>query len=293
MATHQKSIMKEALDRFESRMAIGESRREAKRVIRAEQGPTWSVSTGKLHSFKTRGIYQEHTLKFITWARAKYGVKRLVDLDARAEELASEFLQARLAESKSAYTLKVERAALRFFFMNSELAAGVKLPPRTRSSITRSRHPVLHDRYFQPKNWQPMLKFLEGTGLRRNEVRTLTCRDVYTGMDGKLYVHVDNGKGGRPREVPVLPGREDDVRAVVAEREPEERVFARIPGHLDVHSYRRLFAQALYLYYAPGRVLPSAEGRLKRSDYDRDAAQKVSEALGHNRIDVVLRHYIR
>ncbi len=149
------------------------------------------------------------------------------------------------------------------------------------------------DRYFQPKNWQPMLKFLEGTGLRRSEVRTLTCHDVYTGMDGKLYVHVDNGKGGRPREVPVLPGREDDIRAVVAEREPGERVFVHIPGHLDVHSYRRLFAQALYLSYAPGRTLPPADGRLKRSDYDRDAAQKVSEALGHNRIDVVLRHYIR
>ncbi len=68
-----------------------------------------------MHSFKTRGVYQEHTLKFITWARESYGIKRLVDLDARAEELSSEFLQARLAESKSAYTLKVERAALRFF----------------------------------------------------------------------------------------------------------------------------------------------------------------------------------
>ncbi|GAC1407403.1 MAG: hypothetical protein NVSMB49_27360 [Ktedonobacteraceae bacterium] len=116
MATHQRSIIKETLDRLESRMAIGESRRDAKRAIRAEQGPTWSVSTGKLHSFKTRAVYQEHVLKFITWARSSYGIKRLMDLDARAEELASEFLQAHIVESKSAYTLQVERATLRFFF---------------------------------------------------------------------------------------------------------------------------------------------------------------------------------
>ncbi|GAC1407401.1 MAG: hypothetical protein NVSMB49_27350 [Ktedonobacteraceae bacterium] len=85
------------------------------------------------------------------------------------------------------------------------------MPRRTHSSITRSRKPVQHDRYFQPKNWQTMLKFLEGPGLRLSEVRNLTCRDVYTGMDGKLYVHVNNGKGGQPREVPVLPECEDDV----------------------------------------------------------------------------------
>ncbi len=106
-------------------------------------------------------------------------------------------------------------------------------------------------------------------------------------------MHVANGKGGRWRDVPVLPGREEDVLSVRGERDLDEVVFARIPKHLDVHSYRREFAQALYLFHAPGRDLPPATGRLKPADYDRAAAQRVTEALGHNRIDVVLRHYIR
>lgn len=75
-------------------------------------------------------------------------------------------------------------------------------------------------------------------------------------------------------------------------RAPEELAFARIPKHMDVHSYRRAYAQALYLFYAPGRSLPPAVGRLKPGDYDRTAAKHVTEALSHNRIDV-LRHYIR
>jgi hypothetical protein len=60
-----------------------------------------------------------------------------------------------------------------------------------------------------------------------------------------------------------------------------------------VHSYRREYVQALYLYHAPGRTLPPATGRLKANDYDRDAAYEVTLALGHNRIDVVLCHYLR
>jgi hypothetical protein len=62
---------------------------------------------------------------------------------------------------------------------------------------------------------------------------------------------------------------------------------------MDVHSYRRDSAQRRYLQHAPGQVLPPPEGRLSRDDYDPAATQEVSSALGHNRLDVVLRHYLR
>jgi len=168
----------------------------------------------------------------------------------------------------------------------------VRFPSRERAKITRSRGPKQHDRHFQPENWPTLLQFLSATGLRRQEVHDLHVRDILE-RDGRVLVHVANGKGGRWRDVPVLPGREEDVLSVRGERDPDEVVFARIPRHLDVHSYRREFAQALYLSHAASRDLPSASGRLKPSDYDRTAAQRVTEALGHNRIDVVLRHYIR
>jgi hypothetical protein len=62
---------------------------------------------------------------------------------------------------------------------------------------------------------------------------------------------------------------------------------------MDVHSYRRDSAQQRYLQHAPGQALPPPEGRLRRDDYDPAATQEVSWALGHNRLDVVLRHYLR
>ncbi len=104
---------------------------------------------------------------------------------------------------------------------------------------------------------------------------------------------VRNGKGGKSRTVPVLVGHERDVLCLREGRQDDELVFSRIPKHLDVHSYRRAYAQALYLSLAPGRSLPPPTGHLNPSTYDADAVMAVSEALGHNRKDVVLRHYLR
>ena len=77
------------------------------------------------------------------------------------------------------------------------------------------------------------------------------------------------------------------------ESPPDAHVFEHLAKHMDIHSYRRQYTQALYQYYTQGRVLPPVQGRLKRNTYDRDAAERVSWSLGHTRIDVVLRHYLR
>ena len=291
-AAHCKSIVRETIERLDTKMAIGESRRDAKVALREEQGATWSVSTGKIHSFKTRGTYQEHVVRFVKWARATHHMISLSQLDPRADELATAYLQQRLAESKSPYTLQAERAALRLFFANRALAVTVPLPRRARTAITRSRGEKSHDRHFQPANWPTLIRFLEATGLRRKELRELRVGDILVQGD-QVLVHVLNGKGGLERRVPVLPGREGDVLAVRVGRDPNEAAFPRIPKHLDVRSYRRAYAQTLYLSYAPGRSLPPAQGRLKRSDYDRDAAERVSLALGHRRVDVATQHYLR
>lgn len=291
-AAHRKSIVRQAIDRLDTKMAISQSRRDAKQVIREEQGTTWSVSTGRIHSFKTRSTYQEHAIRFVKWAREVHHMISLPQLDPRADELATTYLQQRLAEGKSPYTLQAERAALRLFFNDRALASTVAIPRRERANITRSRGPKQHDRHFQPANWPELVRFSQAAGLRRHELRALRCRDIFY-RDGQLLVHVASGKGGLARDVPVVAGREVDALAVSEGRDPDALVFARIPKHYDAHSYRREYAQALYLQYAPGRTLPPAQGRLKRSDYDRDAAERVSHALGHQRVDVATRHYLR
>lgn len=274
-------------------MAIGESRYVLKQEMRAEGEKQWNFSTGRIHSHKTRTTYQEHTLRFVHWARQAYGVTHLAELDARADELATAWLLGELAAEKSPYTLQVERSALRMFFSNRELAGEVKLPRRVRENITRSRGPAARDRHFQPAHWPELMTVERAFGLRRNELAHLKVQDIYQDRAGRLVAHVLNGKGGKEREVPVLPGREEDVLAVVSGRKADERIFTRLPVHADIHALRREYAQALYQCYAPGRKLPPPHGQLSHLDYDKAAALRVSEALGHRRLDVVLRHYLR
>jgi Phage integrase, N-terminal SAM-like domain len=291
-AAHRKSIVRETIERLDGKMAIGESRRDAKITIRKEGGPTWSVSTGRIHSYKTRTTYQEQCIRFVKWAREQHHISSLAELDPHAHELATAYLQQQVASDKSPYTVQVERAALRLFFTDRTLASTVAIPRRERANITRSRGPKQHDRHFQPENWPRLVRFLQAVGLRRHELHVVCCRDIGE-RDGHLTVHVKSGKGGLERYAPVLAGREMDVLSMSQGREPEELVFSRIPKHVDVHSYRREYAQSLYLQYAPGRSLPPVTGRLKRKDYDWEAAKLVSYALGHQRVDVATRHYLR
>ncbi|HEX6800644.1 MAG TPA: site-specific integrase, partial [Ktedonobacterales bacterium] len=272
-----------------------ESRHAAKVAARAAGERNWSVSDGRIHAFRTRKSYQAIVLRLVKWSATtqSQGFRSLDDLDAQAEELVSRYLADGLAAGKSAWTLKTERSAFRLFFGQRNLAASVNLPPRRRTDITRSRRPATRDATFDPAHWSELLTFLNATGLRRSEVTHIHVRDVYDDAEGRLRVAV-KGKGGKWRTVPVLEEHADAVRALIAGRAPEERLFSRIPSHLDIHAVRRRFAQETYRRASGGRPLPSqVRTRLAKGAVDPAAVRQVSEALGHNRLDVTTTHYLR
>jgi len=114
----RKGMIFAAIERLDSLMAIGESRREAKIAIRNTLPigeKRWSISSGKMHSHITRKGYQEHVLHFLNWCRDTHDLHRLDHVDERADELASAYLTMRIEHKKSPYTLQAERSALRLF----------------------------------------------------------------------------------------------------------------------------------------------------------------------------------
>ena len=87
----RKSIIREAIERLDSLMAIGTSRFQAKQAQRAASPDVgWTVSTGRIHSHTTRKVYQQHILAFINWARTQHGITRLAWLEERADELVTD-----------------------------------------------------------------------------------------------------------------------------------------------------------------------------------------------------------
>jgi integrase len=281
-----------ALQRLDALMADGQKRSEAKAHAREHGEPIFAYTDGKIHAFETRNNYQKIIMRFIDWSRDEHGIKTLERLDERADEMASLYLSERMEKGYSAWTLQTERSALRTFFCDRELAADVTLPRRSRQNIVRSRLPARRDVHFQPNNWLPLIKFVQACGLRREELRDLRVRDIFYKTDGLLVIHVRKGKGGKERKVAVFPGREQDVLAMKEGRAETELVFDRLPSAMDIHAYRRRFAQELYERLS-GRTLPPREGRLQAQDFDREAAEQVTRQLGHNRVDVIFGPYIR
>jgi hypothetical protein len=296
MAKHP-SLIREALRRFDGLKAFGESRHALKAEQRDElraAGATiaWSHSTGKIHSLGTADTYKRQVLDYCAWAREMHGVRHLANLDNRAAELAAAWLSQQLAEHKSPHTVQMQRFALRMFHADRALGTDVAIPSRRREAITRSRGETAADRRIDPARWHALIAFLHATGLSRREVASLRVSQVDDAEGRALSIWVPNGKGGKARTVIVLFGAEDAVRQAIAGKQPEDKVFERIPVVLDVHACRRSYAQALYQALS-GRPLPPATGRLPPGSYDRAAVEMVSWSLGHRRTDVVLRHYLR
>jgi len=306
--TRQPSIIFEACARFDLLKAIGVSRYHLRRRLRADAAhrgvrlPPLAISTGRIHADKTLDTYKGIALRYVHWARELYGVRRLADLDDDAERLVVLYLVARRDAGDSPSTLKTTRAALRMFHRPAyvpeereerarSLGASVDLPLRRRAGITRSRAAVAMDGEIVLGRYVGIVTFCCATGLRRRELTALLTGDVY-GAGDTLVVEVRNGKGGKRRLAPVVPALQESVLCAVATRLPEDLLFPRIPVRLDIHSYRRAYAQALYRE-GDTRLLPPREGRLPRGSVDRERALYVSRALGHERIDVVVRHYLR
>lgn len=282
-----------AVQRLDAQMGDGQKRSLAKAEARARGESLFAFSDGKIHAFETRNNYQKIAMRFINWCRDTHTIRDLESIDEQADELVSFYLVERIEKQYSAWTLKTERSALRQFFQSRIIADSVDLPQRRRENIKRSRLPAKRDRHINLDNWQHVITFCLASGLRREELRDLYVRDVYVQpSDQRLVVCVVKGKGGKRRVVPVFPGREQAVLNAVANKASDEHVFGRVSSLLDIHSYRRQFAQELYEHLS-GRPLPPQHGRLQSKDFDRGVAEFVSHCLGHNRIDIIFGHYIR
>jgi hypothetical protein len=282
-----------ALERLDRLMATGQKRSEAKARARLRGESLFAFTDQRIHAFESRNNYQKIMMRFLNWCRDHYELRDLAHIETRADELASLYLAERIALNYSAWTLQTERSALRMFFQNRHLADMVELPKRRRADIKRSRRDAVRDQNINLDNWQHVIQFCLACGLRREELRDLYVRDVYVrASDQRLVVRVIKGKGGKWREVPVFPGREQAVLNVIEGREPDAPVFERISSLLDIHSYRRQFAQDLYEHLS-GRSPPPKAGRLEASDFDKEVALYVSRCLGHNRIDIVFQYYVR
>jgi hypothetical protein len=109
------------------------------------------------------------------------------------------------------------------------------------------------------------------------------------------------GKGGRLRDCPIVSPKEGVVEAVVERirnTPAGQNVWGKIPSRADIHSYRAEYCKTIYSLNArPIDQIPKSEryycrGDLKGIVYDKRAMAIASRALGHNRVSVIVGHYL-
>lgn len=312
MARKSPSIIKQVLMRLDDMTRFGQSKHLAKqeereRALAAGEKCNPAKVSG-IYSHKTYQVYKEHSLKFATWVRETYGIKNL----EAAREYVKEYLEKSINEGKSAWTVRTEAAALAKLYGCSSTDFGVKLPKRRREDIQRSRGEKIRDRDFSELRNRDIVDFCRGTGLRKKELSLVETRDVME-RNGNVYVRVRRGKGGKERVLVVVQKYKKHVlemrdRAI---EEGRERIFERIPSHMDVHSYRREYALGRYkeierdpIQYERARERWEAwkhergydgPDEYRRRDgrvFDRAILLEVSRNMGHNRVDVIARHYL-
>ena len=271
---------------LKSRLAIG----RPKRLDKADGSyRKW------IYSWQTYRSYMKQLGLFARWCKLQHNARYLKE----CRQYVAEYLQTR--SDLSVWTQKLDLAALQKLYQeypeDGQKPFGVELQPRLRQDIKRSRQQAIRDADFSVSNNADLITFCKCTGLRRSELQELRGTDITA--DG-LQLHVTrNTKGGRWRMAPIV-GTPAEIAMVqrMCKATGDGRVWPHVPSSADIHSYRADYCQRVYLQHArPIEQIPAVDRYYCRNDrkgiiLDRKAMLIASQALGHNRIDVIASHYL-
>lgn len=133
----------------------------------------------------------------------------------------------RMALGKSAWTVRLDAAALAKLYGCGMHDFGVPLPPRRRADIIRNRGDIDIGALLASRHGD-LVAFVYATGLRRHELKAVRPEDVEVRSDGTVIVQVRQGKGGKSRFVVAL----DDTPQRLAEQAGQRGgSLSSIPSH--------------------------------------------------------------
>ena len=265
--SYSKDLHQQAYDRLTSMQAFGQSKREA-------------VSNGtdknKIFSVSTYRTYWKHTKYFIAYIKEHH--PECTTLKS-AKKYVNEWLQSRVDQGLSAWTVQVEAKAMgKLYGIAPEDKEYFTPPKRNRKDIKRSRGVRVRDRHFSKTNNDELIRFCRGTGLRRSELEALKGKDLVTReqinaeiarlrsiprrtakdekhllvledtrmFDCEYFTHVRCGKGGRERISPIIGEDAEQIIERMKNTQAEEKVWKFVHRSADIHSYRAEYATAIY-----------------------------------------------
>lgn len=313
----EKRILKGLEHNLLAQNKMGTSKHEAKLMAReaylAEHGNLKGYNPTKVDGIFSRSTMTTYVNEMAPFARfcASKGAKRIGELTMAMGEA---YLKELHTEGKSNWSIATASAAINKAMGWDISPSKLGLPKRRKENITRSRLHCAHDgRDFS--KFKHQITFAKGTGVRRMSVTVVRPCDCVRDEDGTVIGVRVREKGGRRRIAPVLHSYRKDITEIVdkalVERGKNAPIFNSYDTHIDNHRFRAEYAAALLHQLederATGRPVfggafkledychlkgKDAKRKAKTSGHDTDLLGAVSGALGHNRIEIVLRHYL-
>ena len=234
--------------------------------------------THKIFAINTYKSYWKHIKYFLAYVKEQHPECTTLK---KARKYVNEWLQSRVDADLSSWTVQMEAKALgKLYDIHTDDPNYFKPPKRNRSEIKRSRGDKVRDRHFSKTNNDELIKFCQGTGLRRSELAALKGKDLLTKeqieaeisllenvpedkltptdakhlevlkdtrmFDAAYFTHVRSGKGGRERVSPIIGKNVEQIVERIRNTPEEEKVWQFIHQSADIHSYRAEYATAIY-----------------------------------------------
>ena len=235
------SLTHQIRQRFDSMLKIGESKTEDKIL---------GISDKYIYSWDTYHSYIKHACYFAEWAKKQPVLPEIGHKPRTLEELrpyAEKWLQSNIDAKQSAYTIKLETAALAKLYGCKMKDFNVDTPKRNRGDIKRSRGEAARDKGFSEERNKDLVTFCHCTGLRRAELKQIRGADLRE-VNGKYYLEITRGtKGGRSRTSPIM-GSDEELKIVLKllKDAGNDKVFPTVNSHADIHGYRAQYATRVY-----------------------------------------------
>mgnify|MGYP002558366382 CR=1 FL=1 len=269
-----KTLHQQAYDKLTSMQAFGESKKEA-------------VANGtdrdKIFSFNTYKTYWKHVKGFIKYVEEAHPDCTTLK---KARKFVKDWLEHEAGKKDvSAWTIQTKAKSVgKLYGITPDDEDYYTPPPRKREDIKRSRGDRVRDTHFSKTNNDELIKFCQGTGLRRSELEDLKGSDLITKQqieeeikrleskpqdkltaketkrlkalqdarffNEQYYTHVRRGKGGKERFSPIVGKNAEQIIERIRSTPARENVWQHVNTNADIHGYRSDYAITIYRAYA-------------------------------------------
>ena len=310
MSRNKKNIKQQLNERVDGLLRIGQ-----KKVKESKGSSHYNPNRSEgIHSIKTADTYRRVINVFAEHCKEQ-GIREIAQIDSN---IIGSFVVTR--SNLSSWTISKDLAAINKVLDTHYTPKDFGIQERSRDQVVHNRRIHTDNSTAERESNRAALWFAYATGCRRSSILTVTADKAIRDESGTVIGFQFKEKGGRERNALVLPSERQAMTDYVNARQSEYgergRLIDTCDRNCNPHYQRAEYANQLYreikdhrdrgedIYgghrstFIDARQLEKAlsHPRYQRETvhgYETKICAEISQALGHNRIEVVVNSYLR